>query len=134
MPENLCEVGISRNEWPIVFVVDTSGSMVGQRLSQLNIALQELNSMLESLAYQNEVQLSIRLIEFNTTARRLVGDLEADVEHLDVYFSEAVGLTNTAEALRLTRGVMTYRYLGPHSLKPVVILITDGCSVSAGRK
>ena len=112
MPENLCEVGISRNEWPIVFVVDTSGSMVGQRLSQLNIALQELNSMLESLAYQNEVQLSIRLIEFNTTARRLVGDLEADVEHLDVYFSEAVGLTNTAEALRLTRGVMTYRYLG----------------------
>lgn len=130
MSENLFEVGISRYEWPIVFVVDTSGSMVGQRLSQLNIALQEINVMLESLAHQNEVQLSIRLIEFNTTARWLVGNLEFGVDHLDVYFSEAAGVTNTAEALRLARGVMTHRYIMARSLKPIVILITDGCSIN----
>ena len=29
--------------WPITFVVDTSGSMTGQRLVQLNSALHELS-------------------------------------------------------------------------------------------
>ena len=53
--------------WPITFVVDTSGSMAGQRLVQLNSALHELSNILESLAYQGDIQLSIRLIEFNTT-------------------------------------------------------------------
>ena len=116
--------------WPITFVVDTSGSMAGQRLSQLNTSLQEINALLESLAHQNEVQLSIRLIEFNTTARWLVGNLEFGVDHLDVYFSEATGITNTAEALRLARAVMTPRYIMARSLKPIVILITDGCSIN----
>lgn len=36
--------------WPITFVVDTSGSMAGQRLVQLNSALHELSNILESLA------------------------------------------------------------------------------------
>ena len=58
--------------WPITFVVDTSGSMTGQRLVQLNSALHELSNILESLAYQGDIQLSIRLIEFNTTARYLI--------------------------------------------------------------
>lgn len=82
------------------------------------------------MAHQNEVQLSIRLIEFNTTARWLVGNLEFGVDHLDVYFSEATGVTNTAEALRLARAVMTPRYIMARSLKPIVILITDGCSIN----
>lgn len=103
MPENLCEFEIFRKKWPIVFAVDTSGSMEGQHLTQLNIALQEISDMLESLANQNEVQLSIRLIEYNTTAHWLVGNLEFGMEYLDVYFSDAAGLTNTAEALRLVR-------------------------------
>ena len=60
--------------WPITFVVDTSGSMAGQRLVQLNSALHELSNILESLAYQGDIQLSIRLIEFNTTARWVLGD------------------------------------------------------------
>mgnify|MGYP005755501259 CR=1 FL=1 len=130
MPENLCEFEIFRKKWPIVFAVDTSGSMEGQHLTQLNIALQEISDMLESLANQNEVQLSIRLIEYNTTAHWLVGNLEFGMEYLDVYFSDAAGLTNTAEALRLVRDVMSCRYLGHRSLKPLVILITDGYSIN----
>lgn len=93
-----------RRNWPIIFVVDTSGSMAGVRLAQLNAALQELNFMLETLANQNEVRLSIRLIEFNTTAYWRVGNLESDAEHLDIHFSDATGMTNTAEALRLVSG------------------------------
>lgn len=128
MPDDLFEVGIFRKKWPVVFVVDTSGSMAGQRLAQLNIALPEISDMLESLADQNEVQLSIRLIEFNTTARWRVGSLESGVEHVDIHFTEAMGLTNTSEALKLARSVMTPRYLELPSLKPIIILITGGCS------
>lgn len=129
MPDFEDEFQFRRYDWPIIFVVDTSGSMAGLRLTQLNAALQELNFMLETLADQNEVRLSIRLIEFNTTARWRVGNLESGVEHLDVYFSEATGMTNTAEALRLASGVMTRRYIMLPSLKPIIILITDGYSV-----
>ena len=62
-----------KKQWPIIFAVDTSGSMAGSRLSQLNEALQELTCMLEIVADQMEVELSMRLIEFNTEARWLVG-------------------------------------------------------------
>ena len=119
-----------RRNWPIIFVVDTSGSMAGTRMAQLNSVLQELNTMLETLANQNEVRLSIRLIEFNTTACWRVGNLEFDVDHLDIHFSDAAGTTNTAEALRLASGVMTRRYLMEDSLKPIILLITDGCSMN----
>lgn len=39
-----------KKQWPIIFAVDTSGSMAGSRLSQLNEALQELTCMLEIVA------------------------------------------------------------------------------------
>lgn len=129
MPEDLFEDRISRCELPIVFAVDTSGSMAGQRLSQLNIALQEINTILVSLANQSDVRLSIRLIEFNTTARWLVGNVESGVDNLNVYFSEASGLTNTGEALKLAGRVMNRRYLSCRTLRPVVFLITDGVSI-----
>lgn len=117
-------------KWPILFVVDTSASMAGERLAQLNVVLQEINGMLETLADQKEVQLSIWFIEFNTSARWLVGNLESGVEHLDVNFSETMGLTNTAEALKLVNSVMTHRYMRGPSIKPIVILITDGYSIN----
>lgn len=130
MPDFVNEFKIIRLNWPIVFLVNTSGSMAGVRLSRLNVALQELNRMLETLADQNEVRLSIRLIEFNTTARWRVGSLESDVDNLDVSFSDASGISNTADALRLANGVMTHRYLKMPSLKPIIFLFTDGCSVN----
>ena len=104
--------------WPITFVVDTSGSMAGQRLIQLNSALQELSNILESLAYQGDIQLSIRLIEFNTTARWVLGDAEKCEDHLDVHFSEASGLTNTGEALRLARSAMNRTCKSEAIVKP----------------
>lgn len=129
MPEYLEGFEIPKVQLPIVFVVDTSGSMAGLRLVQLNSALQELSYMLKSLADQIEVQLSIRLIEFNTTARWVIGNTENSVEHLEVHFSEASGLTNTGEALRLARSVMNHRCFIRRSLKPVLFLITDGQSI-----
>lgn len=117
--------------WPITFVVDTSGSMTGQRPVQLNSALHELSNILESLAYQGDIQLSIRLIEFNTTARWVLGDEEKCVDHLEVYFSEASGLTNTGEALRLARSAMNRTCMSERFLKPILFLITDGMSIDS---
>lgn len=129
MPKYSDELDL-RLELPIIIVVDTSSSMAGPHMVQLNYALQELNRELESLADEKEVRLSIRLIEFNTTARWVIGNTNNSVEHLDVYFSEASGLTNTGEALRLARSVMYRRYLQlARVLKPIVFLFTDGESI-----
>ena len=86
-----------KKQWPIIFAVDTYGSMAGSRLSQLNEALQELTCMLEIVADQMEVELSIRLIEFNTEVCWLVGGLESGVNHLDILFSDASGGSNIRE-------------------------------------
>lgn len=117
--------------WPITFVVDTSGSMAGQRQVQLNSALHELSNILESLAYQGDIQLSIRLIEFNTTARWVLRDAEKCEDHLDVHFSETSGLTNTGEALRLARSAMNRTCKSERFLKPVLFLVTDGTSIDS---
>lgn len=55
--------------------------------------------------------------------------VESGVNHLDILFSDASGGTNTADALKLVKDVMTPRYLGP-CLAPIVILITDGYSIN----
>lgn len=55
--------------------------------------------------------------------------LESGVNHLDILFSDASGGTNTADALKLVKDVMTPRYLGL-CLAPIVILITDGYSIN----
>lgn len=117
--------------WTITLVVDTSSSMAGQRLVQLNSALHELSNIPESLAYQGDIQLSIRLIEFNTTARWVLGDAEKCEDHLDVYFSEASGLTNTGEALRLARSAMNRTCMSERFLKPILFLVTDGMSIDS---
>lgn len=110
----------------LIYLLDTSGSMYGEPINQLNVAMAEAIQVAEEAAMEKEVQLLMRVVEFNSDARWLFGNTRQGVEHIDWIPLNANGGTDTAGAIDLARGVMHREFLGERNYRPVVILITDG--------
>lgn len=110
----------------LIYLLDTSSSMYGERINQLNVAMTEAIRVVEEVVKENEVQIFIRVVEFNSVAKWLIGDTCHGVEHVDWKPLRAGGATDTAGAIDLARSVMSRNYLGPSYYCPIVILITDG--------
>ena len=123
--------GIVKEEANIIILVDTSGSMTGERINQLNTAISETIAALKDAAMKEEIKLSIRIIEFNNFAQWIMGKAEngVDIEEAEKLWKDltakAAG-TNTAAAIKLACDAMHTEYLGVRNFHPIVILITDG--------
>lgn len=120
------EGGTTRYQMNLIFLLDTSGSMYGERINQLNIAMEEAAKVAEETARSMEVQLFMRVITFNNDAHWVIGSVEHGVEHIDWEPVEANNGTATDRAIDEARKVMHRTYLGERNYRPVVILITDG--------
>lgn len=120
------EVGTTRYQLNLIYLLDTSGSMAGEAINQLNVAMAEAVQVAEEAAMEKEVQLLMRVVEFNSVARWLIGDTSQGVEHIDWMPLSAGGSTDTAGAIDLARSVMHREFLGERNYRPVVILVTDG--------
>lgn len=112
----------------VIFLLDTSGSMTGERIERLNIAMTEIVREIKELARQMEIQIKMRVIQFSSVAYWIFGDTEHGVEHIDWIPLVAGGTTDTAGAINLARSVMHRQFLGERNYRPVVILVTDGQS------
>lgn len=121
-------MGTQRYQLNLIFVDDTSISMDGESINQLNVAMAEAVQVAEEAAKDKEVRLNMRVIQFDTDAKWIIGDQSHGVEHIDWNPLTAQGTTNTAAALDLAASVMHREYLGVRNYRPVVILITDGQS------
>lgn len=116
------------------FLLDTSGSMVGEKLAQLNRCMGDLIPKLKNAAYEEAVNLVIRIMTFGgagidwrngTTAER--GVLIEDFIWSDI--KEVQGPTPMTSAIKKLTDAIKQEYLGNNPLlKPVVILVTDGCN------
>lgn len=118
--------GTTKYQLNLIYLVDTSGSMYGEPINQLNVAMAEAVQVAEEAAMEMEVQLFMRVVEFNSVAKWLIGDTRRGVEHIDWMPLNANGGTDTAGAIDLARGVMHREFLGERNYRPIVILITDG--------
>jgi uncharacterized protein YegL len=128
---NPMEEGTTEEQLNLTYLLDTSGSMIGEKINQLNIAMQEAVDVAEESAAEMEVQLRMRVIEFNNGAKWICGTDEMNgLDHIDWQPLSASGGTATADAIRLAKGLMSRKFLGTRNYKPVVILITDGESNS----
>lgn len=118
----------------IIFLLDTSGSMTGPKIDQLNNGIYASLEAIREIAAHYKVKATIRVAEFNDRAQWMLGRSEEGVDIDDAIASwtplEAIGCTNTAAAIRLARECMHTKYLGEHAYPPVVILVTDGYSNS----
>ena len=63
----------TKSQLNLIFLVDTSGSMDGEPIYQLNRAMAEVVDVAERAAFENEIDLFMRVIEFNSVARWLFG-------------------------------------------------------------
>lgn len=117
--------GTTKYQLNLIYLVDTSGSMHDEPINQLNVAMAEAVQVAEEAAVEKEVQLLMRVVEFNTVAKWIFGDTRQGVEHIDWIPLNANGGTDTAGAIDLAREVMHREFLGERNYRPVVILITD---------
>lgn len=120
-----------RRELHVFYVLDTSGSMSGERISQLNHAMEESTEALKQLAKNNaDAKLKIAVMEFNSDCRWVTSngpeDLEEDFEY---EYLTAGGLTSIGAALKELNSKMSrHAFLNSMTgaLMPVIIFMTDG--------
>lgn len=120
-----------RKELHVFYVLDTSGSMEGSKISALNHAVEECTEALKILAKNNgDAKLKVAVMEFNSGCEWITTngpeDLEEDFEY---EYLEAGGLTDIGQALReLNNKLSRHAFLNSMTgaLMPVIIFMTDG--------
>ncbi|MEE0913148.1 MAG: VWA domain-containing protein [Ruminococcus sp.] len=123
--------GTPRKELHVFYVLDTSGSMDGAKISALNHAMEESISALSELAKSNgDAKLKVAVMEFNSGCKWVTSngpeDLEEDFEY---EYLEAGGLTDMGAALKeLNSKLNRHAFLNSMTgaLMPVIIFMTDG--------
>lgn len=112
----------------IVYLIDTSVSMNGDKMIKANEAMK--NTLL-AVKEENGIRadLYVSIIQFNSSATLLTGNMPRYVEDYDYENLSASGCTAMGEAFRvLNNHVFTSDYMqcGTGWKSPNVILVTDG--------
>ena len=116
----------------VIFLLDTSGSMYGERINQLNYGMNETLNALIDVSLKQETDVYVRVVEYNNSAKWIIGSADKGVEVESAARQwrnlTANGGTDTAGAIELSLKALRTEYIGLRNKKPVVILITDGDS------
>ncbi len=108
------------------WLLDTSYSMQGEKIGQLNYAIREALPEMRSVAHDNPAaQLLLRTLTFSTTAQWLHRD-PVPIDDFTWQNVEPDGLTNLGEALTLVARELQVPPMPERALKPVLALVSDG--------
>lgn len=120
---------VPRRTLVLFFVVDTSGSMEGEKIGSLNVAVQEVLPLISGISDNNpDAQIKIAVLEFSAKAEWMY-DQPIEVENFQWRDLEAQTLTNLGEACdELNKKLSTRGFMNEAtgSFAPVIILMTDG--------
>lgn len=140
MPEQPKELGgMPRKELTVFYVLDTSGSMAGEKISALNHAMEECIDALTDLAKEHgDAKLKIAILEFNSGCKWITSNgpeyLEEDFEY---EYLETGGLTDVGTALTELNSKLSQRaYLKSMTgaLMPIIIFMSDGYATDDWKK
>ena len=126
---NTERVKIARRTMVLFFLVDTSGSMYGEKIGSLNDAIRETVPDLKDLSDGNpDAAIKIAVLQFDTDVRWLYPQ---PIESGDFRWNdlEARGLTSLGTALRELDGKLSksqFLQEAAGSYAPVIILLSDG--------
>lgn len=122
-------IQIARRTMVLFFLVDTSGSMMGEKIGSLNDAIRETVPDLRELSKSNsDAAIKIAVLQFDTNVKWLYPQ-PVDSEQFRWNDLQAGGLTSLGEALKeLNSKLSKTQYLqeAAGSYAPVIILISDG--------
>ena len=114
----------------VIFLLDTSKSMDGERIAQLNHIMLEILNNLEEESEKSRECVNVRVINFDNVARFFVGKATESVginEACENWKNLiAKGATDTAHAVRLCKKSIESDYSNSNLDKTVVLLVTDG--------
>lgn len=117
---------VARRQLQVVFALDCSGSMQGDRIASLNYAMRAALPELAGVAADNpEVDVRVRLIRFASAAQWVI---EAPTPLDDLKWTDlaAEGETHMGDALAAIGAVLTQQGSPGRQLPPVVVLVSDG--------
>lgn len=120
-----------RKDMHIFFVLDTSGSMSGDKIDALNTAMEETVQVLsEEAANHGDAKLKIAVMEYNTGCKWVTPNGAEDLDGTFIWDRlTAGGLTSMGDALeelnsKLSRNGFLNSMTG--ALMPVIVFMTDG--------
>lgn len=121
---------VPRRTMTLFFVVDTSGSMEGEKIESVNTAVREVLPYIEDISSNNaDAQIKIAALEFSSGAEWMYSS-PTESENFQWRDLEAGGLTSLGEAckelndkLSRTHGFMVE---ATGSFAPAIILMSDG--------
>lgn len=119
-----------RKDLHVFYVLDTSGSMEGAKISALNHAMEECTQALSTVAKSNgDARLKIAVLEFNSGCKWITSNGPELMEDFEWEYLTAGGLTDIGSALeeldsKLSRHAFLDSMTG--ALIPVIIFMTDG--------
>lgn len=115
-----------------IFLIDTSKSMDGERIAQLNHVMLEILTKLDAISDNSRENVNVRVINFDNVARFFIGKATESVRIDKVCETwrnlVAKGATDTAHAVRLCKKSIENDYANNNYEKTIVFLITDGSS------
>ena len=120
---------VARRVLPIIYVVDTSGSMYGERIAKVNQAMLEMPRVLKDVSNDNpDAETRVGVLQFSTGAKWVTPGL---VQMEDFYWNklEAGGTTMFAEMLNELHAKLSrseYMKSDAGFCVPVVIFMSDG--------
>ena len=124
--------GIAKQKLHVILIVDTSRSMAGKRIGQVNAAISDIRDYLVELQSENSnVDFYVSIMTFSNNAEFLSGYKCVNVNQMLLPTLKAGGYSNlhcayqklTPELQRESRGGMMPDFGG---IAPIILLITDG--------
>lgn len=122
-------VSVPRRTMTLFFLIDTSGSMAGNKIGAVNDAIVNVLPMLEDISSSNpDAEIKVAALEFSNGTKWLYNEPKSveDFKWIDV---QAGGLTSLGEAcLELNSKLSRSGYMksASGSYAPAIILLSDG--------
>ena len=125
--EPLSATGVSRKSLVIFFLIDTSGSMKGKKMGELNTVMEELIPEIRRVG-EADTEVKVAVLTFSTEVRWMYSTPIA-IEDFEWARLRASGVTSMGAAFKeLSLRMSRNSYLNSPSLSfaPVIFLMTDG--------
>jgi len=127
MGENRAVEGVSKRQLHVIFLVDCSGSMEGNKIESLNQAIKEAIPHLRDLADERpDAEIMIRIIKFSTGATWHISSAPIPVKDFEWVDLEASGMTAMGKALSMVAEQLKVENMPARGLPPLLVLVSDG--------
>ena len=123
----LSATGVSRKSLVIFFLIDTSGSMKGKKMGELNTVMEELIPEIRRVG-ETDTEVKVAVLTFSTEVRWMYST-PIPIEDFEWARLRASGVTSMGAAFKeLNQRMSRNGFLNSPSLSfaPVIFLMTDG--------